>query len=40
VVANVWGVFDTDGSGSIELKEFLELDGLGDTLLASIPSKF
>lgn len=37
VLDAVWGLFDSDNSGSVELKEFLQPgDGLGDTLVASL----
>ncbi len=32
----VWGIFDTDGSGSIDKAEFLRADGLADTILATL----
>ena len=32
----VWPFFDTDGSGSIEMDEFVSRDGLCDTILASM----
>ena len=38
ILDNVWSIFDTDGSGSIELNEFLQRDGLGETLVASLPA--
>lgn len=36
VVNVMWSTFDPDGSGAISLKEFLQRDGLRDTLLASL----
>jgi hypothetical protein len=33
----VWGLFDTDGGGTVDLDEFTQSDGLCDTILASIP---
>jgi len=32
----IWGIFDTDGSGSIERGEFLQPDGLADTIVATM----
>ena len=32
----VWGVFDLDGSGSIDRNEFLARDGLADTIIATL----
>jgi len=32
----VWPLFDSDGSGSIEMDEFVVRDGLCDTILASL----
>jgi len=32
----VWGIFDTDGSGTIERAEFLQADGLADTIVATL----
>ena len=33
----VWGIFDTDGSGAIDRKEFMARnEGLADTLLAEM----
>ena len=32
----VWGIFDNDGSGHIELNEFVSNEGLGDTIIATI----
>lgn len=32
----IWGIFDQDGSGSIEIDEFISPDGLCDTILASL----
>ena len=34
----VWPMFDLDGSGSIDVDEFVARDGLGDTLIASLAS--
>jgi len=36
VLDNVWSIFDTDGSGEIELEEFVQRDGLGETVIASL----
>jgi Ca2+-binding EF-hand superfamily protein len=36
VLENVWMIFDSDGSGEIELSEFIQRDGLGETLIASL----
>ncbi len=33
---NIWCLFDHDGSGSVELSEFIARDGLADTLLAEL----
>ena len=33
---SIWCIFDTDGSGSIEMDEFLTPDGLCDSILASL----
>ena len=35
-VGAVWPIFDTDGSNSIEMDEFLEADGLADSICASL----
>jgi len=32
----IWGVFDTDGSGTTERREFLQADGLADTIVATL----
>jgi hypothetical protein len=32
----IWVIFDHDGSGSIEMDEFISRDGLCDTILASL----
>lgn len=32
----IWGVFDIDGSGSVERGEFLQPDGLADTVIATL----
>jgi len=32
----VWGIFDTDGFGTIERAEFLQADGLADTIVATL----
>lgn len=32
----VWPIFDHDGSGAIELEEFVATDNLGDTILAEL----
>lgn len=32
----VWGIFDMDGSGSIDRREFLAPDGLADTIIATL----
>lgn len=32
----VWCIFDTDGSGFVDKREFKQSDGLGDTLAASV----
>ena len=32
----IWPMFDTDGSGSIEMEEFLGADGLANTIVATI----
>jgi len=37
-VNGVWGIFDTDGSGEIDLDEFLQNDGLGQCLVATAES--
>lgn len=34
-VGAIWGVFDTDGSGEVDRTEFLQRDGLADTILAT-----
>ena len=36
VLDAVWAVFDTDGSGEIDMTEFLQPDGLGESLVASL----
>ena len=36
VVEAVWGIFDTDGSGEIDREEFVERDGLADSIIASM----
>ena len=33
---NIWCLFDHDGSGSVELSEFIARDGLADTLIAEL----
>ena len=35
---NVWFIFDLDGSGHIEMSEFVRPDGLADTIIATIES--
>lgn len=35
-VTAVWPIFDPDGSGSIDRAEFLQADGLADTILATL----
>lgn len=35
-VEAIWGVFDVDGSGSVERGEFLQPDGLADTVIATL----
>lgn len=35
-VLSVWGIFDMDGSGSVERGEFLARDGLADTIIATL----
>jgi len=35
-IAAVWCIFDHDGSGSIELEEFVAEGGMADTIIASI----
>jgi Ca2+-binding EF-hand superfamily protein len=35
---NVWFIFDLDGSGHIEMSEFVRSDGLADTIIATIES--
>ena len=35
-VGAVWPIFDTDGSNSIEMDEFLQADGLADSICASL----
>ena len=35
IVDAVWAVFDPDGSGSIDRREFLMQDGLAETIVAS-----
>ena len=35
---NVWFIFDVDGSGHIEMNEFIRLDGLADTIIATVES--
>jgi len=37
-VEMLWPLFDTDGSGSISMKEFIKRDGLHETLLAQLGS--
>ena len=32
----IWGIFDTDGSGTTERREFLQADGLADTIVATL----
>jgi Ca2+-binding EF-hand superfamily protein len=32
----MWPIFDTDGSGEIDINEFTETDGLCDSLVASL----
>lgn len=32
----IWAIFDTDGSGSIERREYLQPDGLADTIVATM----
>jgi len=32
----IWGIFDTDGSGTIERREFTQADGLADTIAATL----
>merc|ERR550514_2335173 len=36
VVAAVWPIFDTDGSGEIDKREFACSDGLADSIIASM----
>ncbi|KAI9016678.1 hypothetical protein DFJ74DRAFT_239175 [Hyaloraphidium curvatum] len=37
MVDNIWGLFDHDGSGDVDINEFLQPDeGLGDTILANL----
>jgi hypothetical protein len=36
VVAAVWTVFDTDGSGEIDRQEFVNTDGLADAIIANM----
>ena len=36
VVEAVWGMFDTDASNTISSAEFLERDGLADTIVATV----
>jgi len=36
VVNGTWVIFDTDGSGNIDIDEFLSRDGLGETLIATL----
>jgi Ca2+-binding EF-hand superfamily protein len=38
IIGNVWMIFDSDGSGSVELGEFIARDGLGESLCASLQS--
>lgn len=33
---NIWFIFDTDGSGDIDIDEFCAGNGLGDTIIASL----
>ena len=35
-LTSIWGIFDTDGSGQIERQEFLQADGLADTIAATV----
>ena len=35
IVDAVWCVFDPDGSGAVDRREFLMRDGLADTIVAS-----
>lgn len=35
---NIWFMFDGDGSGKIDKREFTGSDGLGDTVIAQIGS--
>ena len=35
-LTSIWGIFDTDGSGEIERSEFLQADGLADTIVATV----
>jgi len=35
----VWGIFDTDGSGTTERCEFLQADGLADTIVATLAQR-
>jgi len=36
VVDGVWGVFDTDGNGTIDKDEFVLRDNLADTIIANL----
>ena len=36
IIDNIWVLFDTDGSGSIEIDEFVAPDNLADTILAQL----
>lgn len=38
LVDALWPLFDHDGSGSISLHEFMQPNGLADTILAQVPS--
>eukprot|EP00287_Rhodomonas_sp_CCMP768_P008604 CAMPEP_0196734004 /NCGR_PEP_ID=MMETSP1091-20130531/12864_1 /TAXON_ID=302021 /ORGANISM="Rhodomonas sp., Strain CCMP768" /LENGTH=286 /DNA_ID=CAMNT_0042077447 /DNA_START=15 /DNA_END=875 /DNA_ORIENTATION=+ len=35
IIDATWAIFDTDGSGSVEMGEFCMRDGLGDTVIAT-----
>jgi hypothetical protein len=37
-VSAVWTIFDTDGGGGIDKFEFVQPDGLADTIIASVGS--
>jgi Ca2+-binding EF-hand superfamily protein len=38
-VRAVWGIFDVDNSGAVDLSEFISRDGLGETLIASLAGR-